>query len=152
MNAPSTAKPRGNTRYLTWQIRGPGGSASRFAPGTGDWIDNAGLVAGVAFYGFLAMVPLLAVIVLSTVSSRAETVLRNMQAMMAVLPTDVAVLIGEQLMTAARPPRAARAWRSSPRLVVALYGGTNAASAISWRSTSPSGEGEANLLQSTSWR
>jgi membrane protein len=96
------------------------------------WIDNAGLVAaGVAFYGFLAMVPLLGIIVLVYgFVAEPETVIRNMQAMMAVLPTDVAVLIGEQLMTAVEASKGTKGLAILAALGVALYGGTNAASAI----------------------
>jgi membrane protein len=96
------------------------------------WIDNAGLVAaGVAFYGFLAMVPLLGIIVLVYgFFAEPETVIRNMQAMMAVLPADVAVLIGEQLMTAVEASKGTKGLAILAALGVALYGGTNAASAI----------------------
>lgn len=96
------------------------------------WIDNAGLVAaGVAFYGFLAIIPLLGIIVLVYgFFAEPETVLRNMQAMMAVLPTDVAVLIGEQLMTAVQTSEGTKGLAILVALGVALYGGTNAASAI----------------------
>ncbi|HVM37664.1 MAG TPA: YihY/virulence factor BrkB family protein [Sphingomicrobium sp.] len=96
------------------------------------WIDNAGLVAaGVAFYGFLAIVPLLGIIVLVYgLVAEPETVVRNMQAMMAVLPTDVAVLIGQQLMTAVQASQGAKGLAILAALGVGLYGGTNAASAI----------------------
>ncbi len=96
------------------------------------WIDNAGLVAaGVAFYGFLAIIPLLGIVVLVYgFFAEPETVLRNMQAMMAVLPTDVAVLIGEQLMTAVQTSEGTKGLAIIAALGIALYGGTNAASAI----------------------
>ena len=96
------------------------------------WIDNAGLVAaGVAFYGFLAIIPLLGIIVLVYgFFAEPETVIRNMQAMMAVLPADIAVLIGEQLMTAVQTSEGTRGLAILAALGVALYGGTNAASAI----------------------
>jgi membrane protein len=96
------------------------------------WIDNAGLVAaGVAFYGFLAMVPLLGIVVLVYgFAAEPETVIRNMQAMMAVLPDDVAVLIGQQLMTAVEASKGTKGLAILAALGVALYGGTNAASAI----------------------
>jgi membrane protein len=132
MNAPSSAKPRGNHATSPWQIPRAGWKRIALRTWNQSWIDNAGLVAaGVAFYGFLAMVPLLAVIVLVYgFVAEPETVLRNMQAMMAVLPTDVAVLIGEQLMTAVETSEGRKGLAILAALGVALYGGTNAASAI----------------------
>lgn len=96
------------------------------------WIDNAGLVAaGVAFYSFLAIIPLLGIIVLAYgFFAEPETVIRNMQAMMAVLPADVAMLIGEQLMAAVQASEGTKGLAILAALGVALYGGTNAASAI----------------------
>ena len=62
--------------------------------------DNVGLVAaGVAFYGFLALVPLLGAIVLSYgIVAEPATVMRDMTRLTSVMPTDAAKLIGEQLM------------------------------------------------------
>src|SRR5215207_759418 len=63
--------------------------------------DSIGLIAaGVAFYGFLALVPLLgAVVLVYGLPADPETVVRNMTALTAVLPKEVAELIGEQLMS-----------------------------------------------------
>lgn len=96
------------------------------------WIDNAGLVAaGVAFYGFLAIIPLLGIIILVYgFFAEPETVIANMRTMMEVLPADIAVLIGEQLMTAVQTSEGTRGLAILAALGVALYGGTNAASAI----------------------
>lgn len=62
--------------------------------------DNVGLVAaGVSFYGFLALLPLLGAIVLSYgLLADPHTVLRNMEAMTRVMPEDIAHFLGEQLM------------------------------------------------------
>ena len=96
------------------------------------WIDNTGLVAaGVAFYGFLAIIPLLGIIVLVYgFFAEPDTVVRNMQAMTAILPSDIAVLIGDQLMAAVEASEGTRGLAILAALGVALYGGTNAASAI----------------------
>ncbi len=96
------------------------------------WIDNAGLVAaGVAFYGFLAIIPLLGIIILGYgFIAEPETVVRNMRAMTAILPADIALLIGEQLMTAVQASEGTKGLAILAALGVALYGGTNASSAI----------------------
>lgn len=96
------------------------------------WIDNAGLVAaGVAFYGFIALVPLLALLVLLYgFIADPGAVLRDMQALTAILPADIALLIGQQLMTAVETSEGTKGVAILAALGVALYGGTNAASAI----------------------
>src|SRR5947208_11406598 len=68
------------------------------------WDDNVALVsAGVAFYGFFALLSLLGLIVLVYgFAADPITVIKNMQALTAVLPTDVAAVIGDQLMTAVK--------------------------------------------------
>ena len=96
------------------------------------WIDNAGLIAaGVAFYGFIALVPLLGIIVLGySFIADSETVIRNMQALTAILPTDIALLIGDQLMNAVETSKGTKGFAILAALGLALYGGTNASSAI----------------------
>src|SRR5689334_25336209 len=68
------------------------------------WDDNVALVsAGVAFYGFFALLSLLGLIVLAYgFAADPFTVIEHMQALTAVLPTDVAFIIGDQLMNAVR--------------------------------------------------
>ena len=68
------------------------------------WDDNVGLVAaGVAFYSFFALLSLLGLIVLVYgLAADPFTVIEHMQALTAVLPTDVAFVIGDQLMNAVR--------------------------------------------------
>ena len=62
---------------------------------------SALVAAGVAFYGFFALLSLLGLIVLAYgFVADPLTVDRAMQALTAVLPTDVAFIIGDQLMTA----------------------------------------------------
>src|SRR3954454_22963387 len=65
------------------------------------WDDNVGLVAaGVAFYGFFALLSLLGLIVLAYgFAADPVTVIENMRSLTAVLPSDIALLIGQQLMT-----------------------------------------------------
>ena len=124
--------PQGRRATSPWHM--PLAAWKRIAVRTWNqsWIDNAGLVAaGVAFYGFMAIIPLLGIMVLVYgFFAEPETVVRNMQAMTAILPTDIAILIGEQLMTAVQASEGTRGLAIVAALGVALYGGTNAASAI----------------------
>ncbi|MGI8611340.1 MAG: YihY/virulence factor BrkB family protein [Sphingomicrobium sp.] len=130
--APPKNDPHGRTATSPWQM--PPAAWKRIAVRTWNqsWLDNAGLVAaGVAFYGFLAIIPLLGIIVLAYgFFAEPATVIRNMQAMTAVLPTDIALLIGDQLMTAVEASEGTKGLAILAALGVALYGGTNAASAM----------------------
>jgi membrane protein len=94
--------------------------------------DNIGLVsAGVAFYGFLAMVPLLAATVLTYgLAASPETVLRHMQSLTSVLPADIAMLIGEQLMNVVTTSGGKKGLGVATALAIALFGARNAAGAI----------------------
>jgi membrane protein len=99
---------------------------------TRTWQDNVGLVsAGVAYYGFLAVVPLLGLIVLvyGLVADRG-TVVSNMQMLTAILPADVAKLIGKQLLGVVETSRQTKGLGILFATVVALYGATNGAGAL----------------------
>lgn len=94
--------------------------------------DNIGLIsAGVAFYGFVAMVPLLAATVLTYgLLAEPATVLRNMQSMTEVLPADVAGLIADQLLGVVQTSSGKKGAGMLLALAVALFGARNAAGAI----------------------
>jgi membrane protein len=96
------------------------------------WDDNVGLVAaGVAFYGFFALLSLLGLIVLSYgFVAEPKTVIEHMRALTAVLPTDVAFIIGAQLMTAVKASEGTKGFGILLAFVVATYGGTNGAAAV----------------------
>jgi membrane protein len=96
------------------------------------WDDNVGLVAaGVAFYGFFELVPLLGIIViLYGFAADAQTVVSNMNSLMAILPNDIAALIGEQLMNAVQTSQQAKGVGLVAAVALALYAGTNGAGAI----------------------
>ena len=96
------------------------------------WDDNIGLVAaGVAFYGFFALLSLLGLIVLVYgFVADPVTVIEHMQALTAVLPSDVAMIIGDQLMTAVQASQGAKGLGILIAFLVAVYGGTNGAAAI----------------------
>ena len=96
------------------------------------WDDNIALVsAGVAFYGFFALLSLLGLIVLAYgFSADPFTVVEHMRALTAVLPTDVAAIIGDQLMTAVRASQKTKGFGILLAFLVAVYGGTNGAASV----------------------
>jgi membrane protein len=99
---------------------------------TRTWQDNVGLVAaGVTYYGFLALVPLLGIIVmLYGLFADPQTVVVNIRAITTILPPDVSALISDQLIAAVQTTRETRGMGVVVALLVALYGGTNGSSAI----------------------
>ena len=95
------------------------------------WDDNVGLVAaGVTFYGFFALLSLLGMVVLIYGwVAEPQTVIDHMRTLTAVLPRDIALLIGQQLMTAVHASEGTKGLGIVIALLVALYGGTNGAAA-----------------------
>jgi membrane protein len=96
------------------------------------WDDNVGLVAaGVAFYGFFALLSLLAMIVLVYgFVADVQTLVDTMRTLTRLLPNDVAALIGDQLVQAMKSSEGGKGFGLLIAFVVALYGGTNGAGAI----------------------
>ncbi|HVF84104.1 MAG TPA: YihY/virulence factor BrkB family protein [Sphingomicrobium sp.] len=94
--------------------------------------DNVGIVAaGVAFYGFLALVPLLGATVLTYgLFASPETVVRQAQGLTSVLPEDAAKLIGEQLMNVVQTSGGKKGFGLLAALVVAFWGARNAAGSV----------------------
>lgn len=94
--------------------------------------DNIGLIAaGVAFYGFLALVPLLGAIVLSYgLFADPETVIKDMRILTSVLPSDAAHFIGEQLMDVVRTSSGKKGFGAIFALALALFGARNGAGSI----------------------
>ena len=94
--------------------------------------DNVGLVAaGVAFYAFLALVPLLGATVLTYgLFASPATVLRNMESLTSVMPADVAGLVGEQLLNVVGTSEGKKGLGLFLALGIALFGARNAAGAI----------------------
>ena len=96
------------------------------------WDDNVGLVAaGVAFYGFFALLSLLAMVVmLYGIAAAPATVVSYFQSLTAILPTDMAALIADQLMNSVQMSNGRNGLGLLIALAVALYGGTNGAGAV----------------------
>jgi membrane protein len=94
--------------------------------------DNVGLLAaGVAFYAFLAFVPLLAAVVLiyGLAADPAE-VADHIRTLAQSLPSDAATLIGEQLKSMTESPQGAKGFALLVAIVLAIYGASKGSSAI----------------------
>ncbi len=96
------------------------------------WQDNVGLVsAGVAYYGFLAIVPLLGLIVLAYgILADPQTVVDDFRMLAVIFPADVAKLIAEQLLGAIKSSKETKGIGIIVGLLIALYGATNGAGAV----------------------
>jgi membrane protein len=96
------------------------------------WDDNVGLVAaGVAFYGFFALVSIIGIVVLIYgLVAEPRTVVDHMRALTTVLPRDVALVIGEQALNAVSTSGTAKGAGLLVAVAAALYGGTNGSAAL----------------------
>jgi YihY family inner membrane protein len=124
-NAAHTADgPLAMSRSEWWQV------LKRSWAEAGD--DNIGLIAaGIAFYGFTTIVPLLASIVLVYgLVADTNTVVSNIRALFGVLPDDAARLIGDQLATVVGTSGGKKGFGLVVALGIALYGGTKGASSV----------------------
>lgn len=94
--------------------------------------DNISLIAsGVAFCAVLAIVPMLGAIVLSYgLVATGETVIANVQSLTAMMPMEVAKLIGEQLAKLVATSDDKKGFGLVIALGIALYGAMKGASAI----------------------
>lgn len=97
---------------------------------TGD--NNVAIIAaGVAFYAFSAIVPLLASVVLSYgLFAEGETVQRNITAIFSMLPREAASVVTNQLLTVVESSKGKQGLGLGLALVIALYGATKGASAV----------------------
>ena len=94
--------------------------------------DNVGLVAaGVAFYGFLALVPLLGALILTYgIVADPQTVLRHANSLMTILPREVGSLIAEQLLNVVQTSGGKKGFGLFLALMIALWGARNSAGAL----------------------
>lgn len=116
---PSEIPPRGWRDVLirTWREAGD---------------DNLGLIAaGVAFYAFLALVPLLAAVVLSYgLLANPATIVKTLQSLAEMLPADAAHLIGEQILSVTATAETKKGLGLIIALALALYGAMRGAGAF----------------------
>ena len=94
--------------------------------------DNVGLVAaGVAFYGFLALVPLLGATVLTYgLIASPQTVVDHVGSLASVMPADAAKLVGEQLLNVVATSGGKKGIGLIAALAIALFGARNAAGSV----------------------
>lgn len=94
--------------------------------------DNVGLVAaGVAFYAFLALVPLLGATVLTYgLVADPQTVASNVKSLTNVMPQDAAKLVGQQLMSIVQTSGGKKGFGLLIAVAVAIFGARNAAGSI----------------------
>jgi membrane protein len=89
------------------------------------------LAAGVAFYAFLAFVPLLAAAVLSYgLVADPATVADHIRKLFAILPRDAALLVADQLKSLAATPDSSKGLGLIVALAIAVYGASKGAGAI----------------------
>lgn len=89
------------------------------------------LAAGVAYYAFLSIAPMLAAVVLTYgLFGDPAIVSRHMQAIITVVPADAANLINDQLLGVVSTRKPAIGFGLLLALAIAVYGATRAASAI----------------------
>ena len=94
--------------------------------------DNISLIsAGVAFYGFLALVPVIAatVLIYGLVADPA-TVSKNVQSLTSVMPTDAAKLVGEQLSSAVHTSGGKKGFGLVIALALALLSARSGATSV----------------------
>ena len=94
--------------------------------------DNIGLIAaGIAFYAFAAIVPLLGAVVLSYgLFADPETVRSNVEHVFAAVPREAAAIITEQLVTVVETSKNKQGFGLALAILLAFYGATKGASAI----------------------
>jgi membrane protein len=94
--------------------------------------DNVGfLAAGVAFYAFLAFVPLLASVVLVYgLAADPQTVAEHIGKLFATLPRDAAALIADQLKSLTSSPQSSKGFGLAIALGLAIYGASKGASGV----------------------
>ena len=94
--------------------------------------DNVGLLAaGVAFYAFLAFVPLLAALVLIYgLGADPSEVADHIRTLAASLPREAAILIGDQLRAMTETSSGAKGFALLIAILLALYGASKGSSAI----------------------
>src|SRR4051794_27086156 len=123
---------KGRSADTPAQIPAPGWKEIAFRTWKESAKDNVSLVAaGVAFYGFLAMVPMLGATVLTYgLIASPQSVLHNVQALATALPKDVAQLVGDQLLNVVKTSGGKKGLGLFAAIAVALWGARNAAGSL----------------------
>lgn len=148
--------PSGNARGLAarefWQIPKAGWKeiAKRTWTETGE--DNISLLAaGVAFYSFLAFVPMLAAIVLIYgIVADPANVASHMQTLVRILPTDAAKIVADQMKSLTQTPVTRTTIGLVIAILLAIYGAMRGATSVIGALNVTYGERETrNFLRAT---
>ncbi len=130
----ATAQPheKGRDAQTPAEIPAPGWREIAFRTWKEASKDNISLVAaGVAFYGFLALVPLLGATVHTYgLVASPNAVLHNIRSLSTSLPQDVSKLIGDQLLNVVKTSGTKKGFGIAIALAVALWGARNAAGSV----------------------
>ena len=128
----AAAGPRGRQANQFWQI--PRGGWRDIAVRTWNETGNDNLsllAAGVAFYSFLAFVPLLAAVVLIYgIIADPVDVPRQMETLIRILPTDAAAIVADQLKTMTATPVTRSAIGLVLAIALATYGAMRGATSV----------------------
>ncbi len=94
--------------------------------------DNVSIIgAGVAFYAFLAFVPLLGSLVLVYgLVAEPSSVVQHMQAMTSMMPADAAKIIGDQLMSVTQTAGSKKGFALLVALLLSIYGAMRGSTSI----------------------
>jgi membrane protein len=94
--------------------------------------DNVSIIAaGVAFYAFLAFVPMMGALVLTYgLVAEPSSVVRHVQSLTGVMPADAAQLIGEQMMNVTQTASTKKGFGLLIALLLSLYGAMRGATSI----------------------
>jgi membrane protein len=89
------------------------------------------LAAGVAFYAFLAFVPLLAsAVLIYGLAAEPQTVATHIRKLFEILPSDAASVIGDQLKSLTETPKESKGLSLILALAIAVYGASKGSGAI----------------------
>lgn len=122
----------GRDAVSPWDMRWPAWKQVLKRTWTEAGEDNIGLVAaGVAFYGFLAIVPLLgSVVLLYGLIADTDTVLRDIRTLVTTLPAYVAKLLAQQLVEVVTASTGKKGLGLVVALGLALFGARNGAASL----------------------
>ena len=131
-SATSPTNERGQSASRPTDIPAPGWKDIALRAWKENGKDNVGIVAaGVAFYGFLALVPLLGATVLTYgLVADPETVIRHAGSITNMLPGETGQLIGEQLVSVVQTSGGKKGLGLLLALAIALWGARNAAGSV----------------------
>ena len=130
--ATAPASEKGRQADTPGQIPAPGWKEIAFRTWKESSKDNVSLVAaGVAFYGLLALVPMLgATVLIYGLIASPQTVLQNVQSLATTLPQDMAKLVGDQLLNVVKTSGGKKGLGLLAAVAIALWGARNAAGSI----------------------